>query len=128
MYHSEHKLVKKIISRWFSVTVKETTLLDMVSCMTEKVGLVHQLPHMCDGDLPFSRTVEKVRHLLLTCISVHIYLIRIISLVLFSLVWRDHPYDQATGLDTCFFTSHEHQKLGSVLMLPLIVRTVFVLS
>ena len=40
--------------------MKEDTLTDMVEHMTEKVGLVHQLPVMMDGDLPFSRVVEKV--------------------------------------------------------------------
>lgn len=40
--------------------MNEDTLRDMVEHMTEKVGLVHQLPYMMDGDLRFSRIVEKV--------------------------------------------------------------------
>jgi len=40
--------------------VKPHTLTDMVSHMTEKVGLVHQVPIMCDGDLSFCRQVEQV--------------------------------------------------------------------
>ena len=43
-----------------AVTVKPNTLRDMVSHMTDKVGLVHQVPIMCDGDLRFSRQVEQV--------------------------------------------------------------------
>lgn len=44
------------------LTVKEDTLTDMVLHMTEKVGLVHQMPFMLDGNLPFSRVLEKVSH------------------------------------------------------------------
>jgi len=40
--------------------VNEDTLMDMVQHLTDKVGLVHQLPRMMDGDLRFSRVVEKV--------------------------------------------------------------------
>jgi len=40
--------------------VKEDTLLDMVSCMTEDVGLVHQMPFTCDRD-GFAATLEKVK-------------------------------------------------------------------
>lgn len=40
--------------------VKEDTLLDMVSCMTEGVGLVHQMPFTCDRD-GFAATLEKVK-------------------------------------------------------------------
>ncbi|KAJ9582669.1 hypothetical protein L9F63_022990, partial [Diploptera punctata] len=32
------------------IRMKEDTLLDMVSCMTEDVGLVHQMPFTCDRD------------------------------------------------------------------------------
>jgi ceramide glucosyltransferase len=42
-----------------NVAVKEDTLLDMVSCMTEDVGLVHQMPFACDRD-GFAATLEKV--------------------------------------------------------------------
>lgn len=40
--------------------MKEDTLLDMVQHMTEKVGLVHQMPFTCDRD-GFAATFEKVR-------------------------------------------------------------------
>jgi len=43
----------------FNFSVKEDTLLDMVSCMTEDVGLVHQMPFTCDRD-GFAATLEKV--------------------------------------------------------------------
>lgn len=43
----------------FSLLVKEDTLLDMVQHMTEKVGLVHQMPFTCDRD-GFAATFEKV--------------------------------------------------------------------
>lgn len=39
--------------------MKEDTLLDMVQHMTEKVGLVHQMPFTCDRD-GFAATFEKV--------------------------------------------------------------------
>lgn len=39
--------------------VKEDTLLDMVQHMSEKVGLVHQMPFTCDRD-GFAATFEKV--------------------------------------------------------------------
>jgi hypothetical protein len=42
-----------------NVAVKEDTLLDMVSCMAEDVGLVHQMPFACDRD-GFAATLEKV--------------------------------------------------------------------
>lgn len=41
------------------IRMKEDTLLDMVSCMTEDVGLVHQMPFTCDRD-GFAATLEKV--------------------------------------------------------------------
>jgi len=44
----------------FNFAVKEDTLLDMVSCMTEDVGLVHQMPFTCDRD-GFAATLEKVQ-------------------------------------------------------------------
>ena len=40
-------------------TVKEDTLTDMVSCMSETTGLVHQMPFVCDRD-GFSGVLEKV--------------------------------------------------------------------
>jgi ceramide glucosyltransferase len=39
--------------------VKEDTLLDMVSCMTPKVALVHQMPYTCDRR-GFPSILEKV--------------------------------------------------------------------
>lgn len=36
------------------------TLYDMVSLMTEKVGLVHQMPFVCDRAGGFAGTLEKV--------------------------------------------------------------------
>lgn len=39
--------------------VKEDTLLDMVSFMDEKTGLVHQMPFVCDRS-GFPAVVEKV--------------------------------------------------------------------
>jgi len=39
--------------------VKEDTLLDMVNTMTEKVGLVHQMPYVCDR-AGFPAILEKV--------------------------------------------------------------------
>jgi ceramide glucosyltransferase len=39
--------------------VKEDTLLDMVQHMTEKVGLVHQMPFTCDRE-GFAATYEKI--------------------------------------------------------------------
>ncbi|KAF4527936.1 hypothetical protein B566_EDAN012829 [Ephemera danica] len=41
------------------IKMKEDTLLDMVSYMTEDVGLVHQMPFTCDRD-GFAATLEKV--------------------------------------------------------------------
>lgn len=42
------------------ILVKPDTLLDMVEYMTEKVGLVHQMPFTCDRE-GFAATFEKVR-------------------------------------------------------------------
>lgn len=44
------------------MTVKEDTLLDMVSSMTEEVALVHQMPFVCDRK-GFPAVLEKVRSL-----------------------------------------------------------------
>jgi hypothetical protein len=44
--------------------VKEDTLLDMVLCMTDEVGLVHQMPFTCDRD-GFAATLEKVKFMYL---------------------------------------------------------------
>ncbi|XP_055385528.1 ceramide glucosyltransferase [Condylostylus longicornis] len=41
------------------IKMKEDTLLDMVENMTEKVGLVHQMPFTCDRD-GFAATFEKI--------------------------------------------------------------------
>lgn len=40
--------------------MKEDTLLDMVNHMTEKTGLIHQMPFTCDRN-GFAATLEKVR-------------------------------------------------------------------
>jgi len=42
------------------LSVKPDTLMDMVSCMTEKVGLVHQMPFSCDRT-GIPATLEKVK-------------------------------------------------------------------
>lgn len=39
--------------------VKEDTLTDMVSCLSENTGLVHQMPFVCDKE-GFSGVLEKV--------------------------------------------------------------------
>lgn len=39
--------------------MKEDTLLDMINHMTEKTGLVHQMPFTCDRN-GFAATLEKV--------------------------------------------------------------------
>ena len=39
--------------------VKEDTLTNMVSCMSETTGLVHQMPFVCDRE-GFSGVLEKV--------------------------------------------------------------------
>ena len=49
----------------YYILVKEDTLTDMVSHLSEKVGLVHQFPSMMDGKLEFSRVIEKVCRLFL---------------------------------------------------------------
>jgi len=42
-------------------TVKEDTLTDIVSCMSETTVLVHQMPFVCDRDRDgFSGVLEKV--------------------------------------------------------------------
>ena len=41
--------------------VKEDTLVDMVSCMTRNVGLVHQMPFSCDRNGIPAASLEKVR-------------------------------------------------------------------
>ena len=40
-------------------SVREDTLMDMVSCMNERVGLVHQMPFACDRN-GVPATLEKV--------------------------------------------------------------------
>ena len=41
------------------VLVKEDTLLDMVSSLSENTGLVHQMPFVCDRE-GFAAVLEKV--------------------------------------------------------------------
>lgn len=48
-----------LIYALFLFSVKEDTLLDMVQHMTEKTGLVHQMPFTCDRE-GFAATFEKV--------------------------------------------------------------------
>ena len=45
---------------FFLFAVKEDTLTDMVSAMKENVGLVHQMPYVCDRK-GFAGVLEKVR-------------------------------------------------------------------
>ena len=45
---------------FFLFSVKEDTLTDMVSAMKENVGLVHQMPYVCDRK-GFAGVLEKVR-------------------------------------------------------------------
>ncbi|XP_067938630.1 ceramide glucosyltransferase-like [Watersipora subatra] len=42
------------------IKTQPDALTDMVNHMTDKVGIVHQVPVMCDGDLRFSRQVEQL--------------------------------------------------------------------
>jgi len=42
-----------------ALAVKEDTLTDMVICLTETTGLVHQMPFVCDRE-GFSGVLEKV--------------------------------------------------------------------
>ena len=65
-----HKYVNLFWLIFFSV--REDTLIDMVGSMKENVGLVHQMPFVCDRK-GFAAVLEKVR---LTqtfglCIDVH---------------------------------------------------------
>ena len=48
---------------FYHPSVSHDTLKDMVSHMSENVGVVHQLPLMCDGQLAFSRQLEQVKPL-----------------------------------------------------------------
>ena len=51
----------KLNTLFLTVTcaVKEDTLTDMVSCLSESTGLVHQMPFVCDRE-GFSGVLEKV--------------------------------------------------------------------
>lgn len=54
------KLIKTIsVSILLLILVKADTLIDMVEYMTDKVGLVHQMPFTCDRE-GFAATFEKV--------------------------------------------------------------------
>ncbi|XP_040578704.1 ceramide glucosyltransferase [Lepeophtheirus salmonis] len=53
---SKHELIMVSDS---GIKMKEDTLKDMVSFMTDRVGLVHQMPFSCDKS-GFSSTLEKV--------------------------------------------------------------------
>ena len=52
--------IKHMVTDWPFVSVKEDTLCDMVGCMREQVGLVHQMPYICDRT-GFPSILEKVR-------------------------------------------------------------------
>ncbi|XP_063219452.1 ceramide glucosyltransferase-like isoform X2 [Bacillus rossius redtenbacheri] len=57
-------VVRRLMNKYPNVdstlfTVKEDTLLDMVSHMTAKVGLVHQMPFTCDRE-GFAAALEKI--------------------------------------------------------------------
>ncbi len=63
-----HCLIITLISTYVNsyrifFPVKEDTLLDMASYMTERVGLVHQMPYAWDRD-GFGSRLEKVKHLI----------------------------------------------------------------
>lgn len=47
------------ITKQWILLVKEDTLLDMVNHMSEKTGIVHQMPFTCDRN-SFAATLEKV--------------------------------------------------------------------
>ena len=53
-----------VLSIYYNVScfyiVKEDTLIDMVSCMTRNVGLVHQMPFSCDRNGIPAASLEKV--------------------------------------------------------------------
>ena len=53
----------------FALIVKEDTLLDMVLHMTDKTGLVHQMPFTFDRE-GFAATFEKVRRHNKMCVGV----------------------------------------------------------
>lgn len=81
------------------VIVKEDTLTDMMLHMTEKVGLVHQLPNMMDGNLQFSRVVEKVWGYILLYMYYGKYIIDTASqlvLVIFLYYPHKHVYQFTT--------------------------------
>lgn len=61
MYENTEQQLKSFECFWFVVicVVKEDTLTDMVSCLSERIGLVHQMPFVCDRD-GFSGVLEKV--------------------------------------------------------------------
>ena len=55
-----HKI--KILFSGMKIIVKEDTLLDMVIHMVDNVGLVHQMPYVCDRS-GFASILEKVSHI-----------------------------------------------------------------
>ena len=42
------------------IKMEQDTLSDMVSCMNDKVGLVHQMPYSCDRNQVPASMLEKV--------------------------------------------------------------------
>lgn len=59
MFSSAYVRITNSFFLSFFLLVREDTLTDMVSCMTEKVGLVHQMPFACDR-AGWPCTLEKV--------------------------------------------------------------------
>ena len=55
-----HAFFRYIYKVYCFYTVKEDTLIDMVSCMTRNVGLVHQMPFSCDRNGIPAASLEKV--------------------------------------------------------------------
>ena len=60
LYYFLHAFYRYIYKVYCFYTVKEDTLIDMVSCMTRNVGLVHQMPFSCDRNGIPAASLEKV--------------------------------------------------------------------
>ena len=57
VFHAFYRYIYKVYCFY---SVKEDTLIDMVSCMTRNVGLVHQMPFSCDRNGIPAASLEKV--------------------------------------------------------------------
>jgi ceramide glucosyltransferase len=81
-----------------NLKVDKDTLYDMVSLMTDKVGLVHQMPFVCDRP-NFAGTLEKIyfgtQH---SRMYLFINLIGINCVTGMSCLMRKHVIDNAGGL------------------------------